>query len=132
MRIKKAIMEENYKTFNEKEKKKILNKISKVLKDYNIKNYSIFGSFVSRNYARDLDIVIFDNVNEKKLIEIAKILESKIGIEVDLKRANELKKPILFYAITKGIVNFDEKTRRNVFGLLNECLDFNEWLRKWM
>jgi len=125
-------IEKDYKIFKEKEKREIISKISKILSNYNIKNYLIFGSFVSRNYARDLDIVIFDNISEKKLAKITSILEQEIKIEIDLKKAEELKKPILFLAITKGIGNFDKKTRKNIFAMLSECLDFNEWLRKWM
>ena len=122
----------DYKILSEKEKKKIFEIAKNELENFGIKNFLIFGSFVKRNYIRDLDIVVFDRISEKKMNEIASHLEKKIKIEVDLKRFDELAEPIKFLALTKGIGNLDENLRGKCLEFVHSYMDFVEWLRKWL
>lgn len=122
----------DYKILNEKEKKEILETVRKEFENFGIKNFLIFGSFVKRNYVRDLDIVIFEKIGEKKMNEIAISLGKKIKIEIDLKRFDELANPVKFLVLTQGIGNLEDSLRRKHFEFVRSYMDFAEWLRKWL
>ncbi len=121
----------DYRIFNEKEKERIFDIVKKELSNFGIKSFLIYGSFVKRNYSRDLDIVIFERMKENKLNEIASSLEKKVGMEVDLRIFDELPEPIKFLALTQGKGNIEGKFRRKAFDFLRVYIDFVEWLRKW-
>jgi len=121
----------DYKIFNEKEKRKIFELVKKELSRFGIKNFLAYGSFVKRNYLRDLDLVIFDKISEEKMNSIASSLEKKIKIEVDLRRFYELPEPIKYLALTQGKGRIEGKFRKEAFDFLRVYIDFVEWLRKW-
>jgi predicted nucleotidyltransferase len=121
----------DYKIFNERGKKKVFEIVKKELSRFGVKNFLIYGSFVRRNYSRDLDIAIFDKISENKLNKIAGSLEKKIGIEVDIRRFDELPEPIKYLALTQGKGIIDERFRKEAFYFLRAYIDFVEWLRKW-
>jgi predicted nucleotidyltransferase len=121
----------DYKIFNEKEKKKVFEIVKKELSKFGAKNFLIYGSFVRRSYSRDLDIAIFDKISENKLNKIASSLERKIGIEVDIRRFDELPEPIKYLVLTQGKGRIEGKFRREAFDFLHVYIDFVEWLRKW-
>jgi predicted nucleotidyltransferase len=121
----------DYKIFNEKEKKKVFEVVKKELSKFGVKNFLIYGSFVRRNYSRDLDIAIFDKISENKLNKIASSLEKKVEIEVDIRRFDELPEPIKYLALTQGKGRIEGKFRKEVFDFLRVYIDFVEWLRKW-
>lgn len=123
------IRDDTYIKMNKKQKELIIKKIEKILSSYGIKNYLFFGSFVNRNWFRDIDIVIFDKISERKVVEIAVKIESKIGIEVDIKRYVELPSPIKFSAITTGIGKIDDKTKASCMNFARVYMDFQEWFR---
>jgi predicted nucleotidyltransferase len=121
----------DYKIFNEKEKRKIFELVKKELSRFGIKNFLVYGSFVKRNYLRDLDLVIFDKISEEKMNSIASSLEKKIKIEVDLRRFDELPEPIKYLALTQGKGRIEGKFRKEAFDFLRVYIDFVEWLKKW-
>ena len=121
----------DYKIFNEKEKKKVFEIVKRELSRFGVRNFLIYGSFVRRNYSRDLDIAIFDKISENKLNKIASSLEKKIGIEVDIRRFDELSEPIKYLVLTQGKGRIEEKFRKEAFDFLHFYIDFVEWLRKW-
>jgi len=121
----------DYKILNEKEKKKVFEIVKRELSRFGVRNFLIYGSFVRRNYSRDLDIAIFDKISENKLNKIASSLERKIGIEVDIRRFDELPEPIKYLVLTQGKGRIEEKFRKEAFDFLRAYIDFVEWLRKW-
>lgn len=121
----------DYKVFSEREKRKIFEIVKDGLSRFGIRSFLIYGSFVKRNYSRDLDIVIFDRIKESKLNEIASSLEKKVGIEVDLRRFDKLPEPIKYLALTQGKGEIEEKFRKEAFDFLRVYIDFIEWLKKW-
>jgi|YelNatPaOPRAMG01_1025707.scaffolds.fasta_scaffold57770_3 predicted nucleotidyltransferase len=121
----------DYKIFDEKEKKKVFEIVKRELSRFGVRNFLIYGSFIRRNYSRDLDIAIFDKISENKLNKIASSLERKIGIEVDIRRFDELPEPIKYLVLTQGKGRIEEKFRKETFDFLRAYIDFVEWLRKW-
>jgi len=121
-----------YKTLTKKEKEKVLKIVDKTLKKLSINNYLVYGSFVNRNYFRDLDIAILDRASEDKLEKIANEIERKINIEVDLRKFSDLPEPIKFLAIVKGKIFCSEKVRSKLIRFVHVYSDFNEWLKKWL
>jgi predicted nucleotidyltransferase len=121
----------DYKIFNESEKKKVFEIVKNELSRFGVRNFLIYGSFVRRNYSRDLDIAIFDRISENKLNKIDSSLEKKVGIEVDIRKFDELPEPIKYLALTQGKGIIDEKFRKEAFDFLRAYIDFVEWLRKW-
>lgn len=121
----------DYKIFDEKEKKKVFEIVKRELSRFGVRNFLIYGSFVRRNYSRDLDIAIFDRISENKLNKIASSLERKIGIEVDIRRFDELPEPIKYLVLTQGKGRIEGKFRKETFDFLRAYIDFVEWLRKW-
>lgn len=99
----RRIRDDVYIKMNNKEKKKTITIIDKIFSRYGIKNYLIFGFFVTRKY----------------------FLE-------DIKRFEELQAPIKFSAITKGIGRLNESLRTNCMKFALSYMDFQEWLRKWI
>ena len=126
------MIEEGYKILNEKEKRKLLKTIEKILLKFGIRNYLIYGSFVTRNYVRDIDIAVFGRISDKHLTRVANELESKVRIEIDLRRFDELPEPIKFIALTKGIAKLDDSLRARLMNFAFTYIDFNEWLKKWL
>jgi hypothetical protein len=116
----------DYKVFSEREKRKIFEIVKDGLSRFGIRSFLIYGSFVKRNYSRDLD-----RIKERKLNEIASSLEKKVGIEVDLRRFDELPEPIKYLALTQGKGEIEEKFRKEAFDFLRVYIDFIEWLKKW-
>jgi predicted nucleotidyltransferase len=121
----------DYKIFNEREKIKIFEIVKEELSKFGIRNFLIYGSFARRNYSRDLDIAIFDKISENKLNKIASNLEKKIGIEVDIRKFDELPDPIKYLALTQGKGRIEGKFRKEASDFLRAYIDFVEWLRKW-
>ena len=77
---------ERYHRVTKEEKKRIVRIIDKTLSTFKkVKGYAIYGSFVTRNYFRDIDIAIFGKLNERELNKLASWLEKKLGIEIDVK-----------------------------------------------
>lgn len=121
-----------YKILTNKEKKKIFETVKKELENFGIKNFLVYGSFVRRNYVRDLDIVIFDKISEKRMNEIASSLEKKVKMEVDLRNFKELAEPIKFLALTQGKGILEDNLRKECIDFVHRYIDFVEWLRKWL
>jgi predicted nucleotidyltransferase len=121
----------DYKIFNEKEKRKIFEIVKKELSRFGVRNFLIYGSFVRRNYSRDLDIAIFDKISENKLNKIASNLEKKVGIEVDIRRFDELPEPIKYLVLIQGKGRIERRFKKEAFDFLRAYIDFVEWLRKW-
>ena len=120
-----------YKIFDEKEKKKVFEIMKRELSRFGVRNFLIYGSFIRRNYSRDLDIAIFDKISENKLNKIASSLERKIGIEVDIRRFDELPEPIKYLVLTQGKGRIEGRFKKEAFDFLRAYIDFVEWLRKW-
>jgi hypothetical protein len=91
----------------------------------------IYGSFIRRNYSRDSDIAVFDKISENKLNRIASSLEKKVGIEVDIRRFDELPEPIKYLVLTQGKGIIEGRFKKEAFDFLRVYMDFVEWLRKW-
>jgi len=121
----------DYKIFNEKEKRKIFETVKKELSRFGIKSFLVYGSFVKRNYSKDLDLLVFDRISEERMNAIANTIEKKIKMEVDLRRFDELPEPIKYLAVTQGKGELEEKVRRRVFDFLRVYMDFVEWVKKW-
>jgi predicted nucleotidyltransferase len=121
----------DYKIFRQKEKKRVFETVKKELSKFGVRNFLIYGSFVRRNYSKDLDIAIFDKISGNKLNKIASSLEKKIGIEVDIRRFDELPEPIKYLVLTQGKGRIDKRLRKEAFDFLLAYSDFVEWLRKW-
>ncbi|MEM5868891.1 MAG: hypothetical protein QXL09_02995 [Candidatus Aenigmatarchaeota archaeon] len=123
------IRDDIYIKMNKKQKMFVLKKIEKILSNYGIKNYLLFGSFLNRKWFRDIDIVIFDNIKEDKIIEISAKIESEIGIEVDIKHYKEIPLPVKFSLITSGVGKIDNKLRASSIDFVRSYIDFIEWFK---
>ena len=121
----------DYKIFNEKERKKVFEIVESELSRFGVRNFLIYGSFIRRNYSRDLDITVFDKISENKLNRIASSLEKKVGIEVDIRRFDELPEPIKYLVLTQGKGRIEGRFKKEAFDFLRVYMDFVEWLRKW-
>jgi len=121
----------DYKIFNEKERKKVFEIVESELSRFGVRNFLIYGSFIRRNYSRDLDIAVFDKISENKLNRIASSLEKKVGIEVDIRRFDELPEPIKYLVLTQGKGRIEGRFKKEAFDFLRVYMDFVEWLRKW-
>ncbi|MEM3437167.1 MAG: nucleotidyltransferase domain-containing protein [Nitrososphaerales archaeon] len=63
----------------------------------------LFGSALTRNHVRDLDVGIFMNVEPdfKRVIEIVSALEDSIGVPVDVMPLNKAPPKLRFKALSK-------------------------------
>ncbi len=118
--------------YSKKDKRKLLRIIDETMKSFGIRNYLIYGSFVKRKYFRDIDIAIVDKVNESKLTKLWDELEKKLGVEVDLRRYEELPEPIKFLAFCKGIRRLSKRKTRHLMRFAYVYMDVAEWLKKWL
>ena len=126
------MLKEKYHKANKKKKERIKKIIERVMKKFKIKNYLIAGSFATRNYFKDIDIVILDKVSKKKMLKVWMELEKLIGIEIDLRSFDELNNLVKFSMITKSIKHVDKKTYARLVRFTYLYTDFAEWLKKWM
>ena len=104
-----------YRKLSKKEKKIIEKKIVERIKKRKwILGAYLFGSFVTRNYFRDIDILIIPKrkVPEKFLEGLAWEIEKEIGIEVDIKDFNRVSPKIRFFAMAYGRPVFMEKKNK--------------------
>ena len=89
------IKEKDYNKMSDEEKEKIKGIIRQIVKNYDfVESVIIFGSFVNRNYFRDVDIAIIGEAKEREIRKIETQIEKKIGLDVDVKSFEEL--PLTF------------------------------------
>ncbi|MEM0243027.1 MAG: hypothetical protein QXS69_02585 [Candidatus Aenigmatarchaeota archaeon] len=117
----------NYHKLSEKEK--IVETIRKILSKYNIDFAIIFGSFATRNYFEDIDILIKGEIKDEIIDEI----EKEIKIEIDVKDWNRVNLQTKFFAIKEGIrIIFNEEAFfKERLKTLNEYFDFKPIIDKY-
>ncbi|MEM1554223.1 MAG: nucleotidyltransferase domain-containing protein [Thermoproteota archaeon] len=92
------------------ELKRILEKLDDVLFAY------IYGSFIEREFFRDVDVAVWINNSEEAFrheVELSSKLEAELGIPIDIHVFNEAPLPFKYVVFTKGRLLFskDEEVR---------------------
>lgn len=121
-------------------KRKIENYIVEVIKKHkSVKGVIVYGSFVNRNYFRDIDLVLVGRVSEKEREKISSEIEKALGIEVDIKLFEELTPFFKFMSFKNGKILFSRDTSEMMLAKRNSIaryLDFKPIKefhdRKWL
>ena len=123
-----------YRKISEKKKEKILQIIKKFFqKEKFVKECIVFGSFVKRNYFRDIDIGLVGNIDEDVISKFASRLERKLGVEVDIKIFDEMPAPVKFEVLKYGkFLLKNKKFKQYKYEFIKRYIDFVEWWKKWI
>ncbi|MDW8041110.1 MAG: nucleotidyltransferase domain-containing protein [Nitrososphaerota archaeon] len=92
--------------FSKKEKEEIIRKISKfVARDKRIKLAIVFGSLITRDYVRDVDLCICSNprFSFTELLDLNARLELELGMPVDLVELENLPKNLQTNVLKNGV-----------------------------
>jgi len=129
--------EEGYNKLSKKEKAKI----EKIIEEFfnqqkDVDAYIIFGSFVNRNYFRDIDIAIISKkgISDSKAEKIGSELELKIKIPVDIKIFSKLPLKLKYQALKTGklvLLKNREYVLGQKFKAITEFLDFYPFLKRY-
>jgi len=118
-----------YRRLSQREKEIIEKKIRKKIRKRRwVSGAYLFGSFVTRNYFRDIDILVIPRrkVPERFLESLAWEIEREIGIEVDVKDFNRVSPKIRFFAMAYGkpiVVNQKNRLAMIKRGVISRYLD---------
>jgi len=129
--------EENYNKLSKKEKAKIEKAIEKFFKKQeDVDAYIIFGSFVNRNYFRDIDIAIISKkrISDLKVEKIGSELELKIKIPVDIHIFSRLPLKLKYQALKTGkpvLLKNREYVLQQKLRTITEFLDFYPFLKRY-
>ena len=117
-----------YRKLSKFKKREIEEKIVSLIKKYkSVKAIIAHGSFVTRKYFRDIDLILVGKISEKDKEKIGVELEKVLGIECDIRTLDELDTTFKFFAFKNGKIlfsrNFSELMwmRREI---ISEYLDF--------
>ncbi len=73
-----------------------------VLKSFGLKRIGIFGSFARGESFQDIDILVEDDIDYKKVLLLKEVLEGKLGITVDI-MLKKFAEPIILFRAAKDI-----------------------------
>jgi predicted nucleotidyltransferase len=99
------LSEEVYKKLDPKQKERIVRRLREVFKRHKfIEGFIVFGSFVNRNYFRDVDVAIVVNkkIDFEKISELEIEAWKKTGLDIDIKIFNDLPLTYKYEIVTKG------------------------------
>lgn len=96
---------ETYKKLSRKKREEIERDIINYFKEIDfVDSVILFGSFVSRNYFRDIDIALILNrkITDRVMDRMANELELKLKLPIDIRIFNDLPLKLQFYALKYG------------------------------
>ena len=73
-----------------------------ILKTFGLKRIGIFGSFARGESFQDIDILVEDDIDYKKVLLLKEVLERKLGITVDI-MLKKFAEPIILFRASKDI-----------------------------
>lgn len=73
-----------------------------ILERFNLKKIGVFGSFARGEKFNDIDLMIDDDIDFKKLLELKIFLETKIGNRFDIMQ-KKYAEPVILYRAMKDL-----------------------------